>query len=1280
MPNLLSCVRGHEWEAGPDEPPAACPVCGASVQTLPEPALPPPAPGTAAPTTAEPAGAPTTRPPEAPPAGDGSPGGRVLVPGYEVLGELGRGGMGVVYKARQTALKRLVALKMILAGAHAGAEQRVRFRREAEAVARLQHPHIVQVYEVGDHDGLPYFSLEYVDGGSLAQRLQGRPLAPERAAAVVEKLARAMHAAHQRGIVHRDLKPANVLLHGGDGEGDGLDCPKVTDFGLAKRLSVDPAASLPGVQTQPGAVLGTPSYMAPEQAAGRAAEVGPLTDVYALGAILYELLTGRPPFRAATVLRTLDLVLKQDPLPPSRLRPDVPRDLEVVCLKALAKAPAQRYTSALALAQDLERFRAGEAILARPEGALHKAWRKVRRRPLTSLAVLLATVALAATGYLGHRARIAGRADDLDKAVQSSLEAPDWSPAGVPDLEAQIRDLRRLDPAKADAADGRLSRRLEEHGRGLLREARLSPELLERAGGVIALLDRRDPEAARRLRQTLEDRKDHWGTVFELADQFAELPAVLGPDQARRDDNLLWRPPTPKGEEAKAPVVRTRVPCEGNVQVWATFEHPSWETAARLGLALNAGEASGYTFLLSTAGPRDAEPPSVAAVRRQGGWLWLQILRNGRPLRQQQVPAADVPAGPLSLVATREGDRLSFQLNDRPPLLFQDPFPLSGRAGVYGLCWPAGVALRRAGGARKGLAELASPLERGDELFAGGGEHSYQDALAYYRHQAAVAPGAEVRQEARYKQALCQLKQRQDAAAADTLTALADEPGDRWPELARVQLILLHLRRRELDKAGERLKAFTTPVPLPGPGLLDRMGTGSRIRQLAQLVPDEVYQDIWQTQFAEFTGLGLLRLGPRDAEVLKDLVALIDGLDFPARNRLLANLALAFTLRLGGRTAEAVRVHEEVLRRDRAALDLEGMAFIFFQEYCWSLREIGQAEKALAVLDEHLYERPGAFRPGTGRPSLLVVRASLHAALGQWEAAEQDVDDLLRLVPAERLHYNIFARAWLIRGFLRERRGDAAGAKVAWRQGLFKHHALHRGGGPRAGALGLDRTADAGMGFLLGSLADDLTDADADELIGLLGPYLPPGALRVFPRPAWLPTPVARRLCRSPRGHDFARRLAFLGSTPREFLREAMVVWVAETLREGAFPGAALGPAQEALLWRTAEDAHAVYFTGRLRLEDLTAQLLPLLRLWMPDYPAFKAYNLLGAPRWQDLARKLDPRLRGPVAYLFGHRFLLLRKPGDARAMFRHAVAEAPAGSELRRLAQAELDRLPAGK
>jgi serine/threonine protein kinase len=225
--------------------------------------------------------------------------------------------MGVVYKARQVALNRVVALKMILAGGHAGAEARARFRAEAEAVARLQHPNIVQVFEVGEHEGRPFFSLEFVDGGSLQGRLDGTPQAPAEAAALVRTLARAMHAAHEKGVVHRDLKPANVLL-----AADGT--PKVTDFGLAKSLDEEG-------HTQTGEIMGTPSYMAPEQAGGDKRQIGPTTDVYALGAILYELLTGRPPFRGPTPLDTILQVVSDEPVPPRRLQPKAPCDLERVC-------------------------------------------------------------------------------------------------------------------------------------------------------------------------------------------------------------------------------------------------------------------------------------------------------------------------------------------------------------------------------------------------------------------------------------------------------------------------------------------------------------------------------------------------------------------------------------------------------------------------------------------------------------------------------------------------------------------------------------------------------------------------------------------------------------------------------------------------------------------------------------------------------------------------------------------------------------------------------------
>jgi eukaryotic-like serine/threonine-protein kinase len=277
------------------------------------------------------------------------------VPGYEILGELGRGGMGVVYKARQVGLNRIVALKMILAG-HVGHDQLAGFRAEAEALAHLQHPHIVQIFEVGQHHGRPFFSMEFMDGGSLADRTRGRPQVPAEAAQWVEELARAMHAAHGRDLVHLDLKPANVLF-GADG------ALKITDFGLARRL--DGAGRTAG-----GDVTGTPSYMPPEQAVAQSRDVGSTADVYSLGAILYDLLSGRPPFKAATAADTLQQVLTEDPVPLRRLQLQVPRDLETICLQCLHKKPADRYATAADLADDLGRFLAGEPVRARRLGGV----------------------------------------------------------------------------------------------------------------------------------------------------------------------------------------------------------------------------------------------------------------------------------------------------------------------------------------------------------------------------------------------------------------------------------------------------------------------------------------------------------------------------------------------------------------------------------------------------------------------------------------------------------------------------------------------------------------------------------------------------------------------------------------------------------------------------------------------------------------------------------------------------------------------------------------------
>jgi WD40 repeat protein len=346
------------------------------------------------------------------------------VPGYEIHEELGRGGMGVVYRAVQAGLNRPVALKMILAGSHAGPTERERFRREAQAVASLQHPNIVQIFEIGEAAGHPYLALELVEGGSLAQQLSGNPWGARDSAELVEVLARAVHYAHTQGVVHRDLKPGNILLAKTKSVPAAFQSarnaiPKVTDFGLAKRIDETVA---PDGATKTGAVMGTPSYIAPEQASGKTREIGPAADVYALGAILYELLTGRPPFRGETPLDTVLQVINEDPVSPKSLQSNVPWDLQTICLKCLMKSPAKRYHTAQALAEDLRRYLNGEAIQARPLSSWGRGVKWAKRHPALAvlgfgtIAATIAVMSVLSVAYARVREAVQEKENEANEA------------------------------------------------------------------------------------------------------------------------------------------------------------------------------------------------------------------------------------------------------------------------------------------------------------------------------------------------------------------------------------------------------------------------------------------------------------------------------------------------------------------------------------------------------------------------------------------------------------------------------------------------------------------------------------------------------------------------------------------------------------------------------------------------------------------------------------------------------------------------------------------------
>lgn len=439
---------------------------------------------------------------------------------YGVLRVLGSGGMGIVFAARQSRPRRIVALKMILAGPEARREMLARFRAEADAIARLQHPNIVAVYEVGEQNNRPYFTLEYVAGGSLAQKLTTAPLTAADAAPLVETLARAVHFAHEQGVIHRDLKPANVLL-----TEDGS--PKLTDFGLSKVFSRESADETG--RTQSGVILGTPGYMAPEQALGGSGHtIGPAADVYALGAILYECLTGRPPFKAATVLETLEQVRWQEPVPPRVLQPTTPFDLQIICLQCLQKEPDRRYPSAAALADDLGRFVRGEPIRARPTPTLVRLIRWTRRRP--TLAALTAF-----SGLLLLVVIVGGTIDQL--RLRAALATAD---ANAEEMRRQ-RERADRDYRTARNTLNRMTGRVQNHGLGEI------------------------PRLKELQRQLLEEALGFYQTVFRGADDLdpmVRLDTAVAYQQAGAIQQMLGRPADAMGNYHRALALLDGLPTE----------------------------------------------------------------------------------------------------------------------------------------------------------------------------------------------------------------------------------------------------------------------------------------------------------------------------------------------------------------------------------------------------------------------------------------------------------------------------------------------------------------------------------------------------------------------------------------------------------------------------------------------------------------------------------------------------------------------------------------------
>jgi len=1180
-------------------------------------------------------------------AGRAIPKGVPSIPNYELLGLLGRGGMGLVLEARDRKLDRLIAIKLPLSRR---AGRLKRFLREARSAARLRHPNICSIHEVGEVESRPYIVMDLIRGRTLGDWAAGESPSPRRSAEIVAKLARAVAYAHERGVIHRDLKPSNVMLDAETGE------PVLMDFGLAKEVTLEGSGL-----TRSGEMVGTPAYMSPEQAAGRQHEIGPSSDVYALGAVLYELLCARRPFDG----QLGEVVLKiqnEDPVPPRRLVPRVHRDLETICLKAMAKAPAERYESAEQLADDLERFCAGEAILARRHSVAARAWRAAVRRPVLSLTVAAALLVMAVGAYLVVRGQHDRRVAGLLASLEADFDRGDWSREGLADMDATLEQLAARAPERAAAGRARLVRRFSEAIEKELSSPTLSPDRVTRVEALLDLLAERDAREAAHLRAALQRRLHAWKEVVALSSPFSRLQEVFDPAHVTiRGESLV------RAEDLvpdRAPVVRTLVGSDGAVRLEATFDS-SWEDVSQLGLLLgaaesggkNAGEnpspgdrgassdAAGYRFLLRTAlrsahqHADETRPLSFAEVRQRGGRLVIEILRGRTALRRVHVESEDLPPGSLRLTATKLGDQLRLTVGSLPSVDFRDPFPFRGmKSGVFAVWWPAEARISQVRLLRRTLPETPSPLQRGDALYAA---ERFAEAAAAYQQQAQAFGSAEAGQEARYKEAICLLALNQSAEAEELLKSLAGEPGDRWPALATCQLWLQRVRSGQFGETD---------------AIFESVAARYRLEQLAELVPCALHDEIVRGYSAQSTKLNLYQPNPAMVQECERALAIAELFSSDPTVLSWARQQLVRAYRAAGREERALELAAWVVNNAEHGR-LEHGEHDLVLEYAWLLRLAGRPEEALAEVDRWI-QSPKDRHPAHRQHERILERARILVALERWEEAEETLDGLLTSLDGpDRGGRYVAACAML--GFLRERRGDDLAAQQAWENGA------------RAEWSRADKGFALLDGVIVASAAGDVSEEETKAFVKKMSAWAAGGSpllLAESPLGDYFLSPrtiasVFRGAFRGPRGREYARKIVFRQMSFAECVRTPMLLIAAEAIRQTGMAGQVTDE-QDAIIWAVVEDGYsAVFEKGTLS----KAQLLQLGFTWKG------ITNFVG---WAGVESGLDPQLRGPVAYVTGHRYLRLARPEGARMFFRTAKADAPDGSTLKALAQTELDRL----
>ncbi len=954
--------------------------------------------------------------------------------------------MGIVFKARDTRLQRLVALKVIRDGYAASIEERARFEVEASAAAQLDHAGIVPVFEFRMDGDLPFLTMALVDGENLATYVPNTLPSSRQAAELCLQIAEAMHYAHSKGVVHRDLKPTNILI-------DSARQIRITDFGLAKQL--DDGRQL----TTTGQILGTPAYMSPEQASGDNQNTGSLSDVYAIGAVLYYCLTEVAPFRAATAVATLKKVLESPVIPPRRINPDIDQDVETLCLKCLEKSPGDRIPSAAKLATELKNYLNGRPIAYRRMNVLTRTVRWCRRNvALTSLAaaVLIACLAVwAAAGWFQESSQQRAAFVLLDQ-LRTDWSATTLTAQTRADIARRMHSLQQFAPEQHASATQELAEHLQRRITTGLQVGRISDGELNDLGTHISFLSQWDASAAVALTEAANSRRQDWRVVKEWS------AATGSSDGCFKDGALIFRDGTCFSSDPQrlyyddplaewtSPLLPTTVTCDDNLSVAIEFGS-RWKFENTLGAVIQQGTIPDYDFLVRTSSVGTEKKMLVIldAAQHQEACV-VDIRRKGQLLQRMLISAADLPDDHLLLNIRREAGILSFQVENLTPLIFVDSLPINTNSSNLSLRCSGGVPVMSLTVLKKPLTAY-SVLEKADIAFQ---NQQFAEAIELYQETAAGSESPAVQTEAAFKSGQCLVALNRRSDALESLRKISTGDSSDWSVLAGFHLWEMLL------KNGSRDEADSLAIYLAG-----RYVRGD----LAGHIPYHVWRTISESYLHQSQNLaGILKPQPRLVETLEALVELghhisVNG---PAEADLLLELAVAY--RQFDRYEEALAVLERV-----APSGLDHGNWVnrhIFENRC--LRIMNRNEEALQRLDRALQQLPFGL---TDTSVMLVSRACSLIALSREDEARQIAEEAYSVAESHKALHPMCDAAILL-GFLAQHAQDEPAARSWWTLGW------------KAGRELLDRGEPLGSralvnGFIMGSLLNDFTDEDMRKII-----------------------------------------------------------------------------------------------------------------------------------------------------------------------------------------------------